>query len=62
MLEAYEDLLTVEETCEALRTSRNTVYALLRSGTLRGYRNGRTWRIPKLAGQEFILSQARLKI
>ena len=31
------------------------LYALLGSGELKGYRNGRVWRIPKLAVQEYIL-------
>ena len=55
MLEEYPDILTVEEACEALRVGNNALYALLGSGELKGYRNGRVWRIPKLAVQEYIL-------
>ena len=47
MLEAYDDLLTAEEACEALKVGKNALYALLASGQLKGYRNGRVWRIPK---------------
>jgi len=60
MLEDYADILTVDEACEALRVGYNALYALLKSGALKAYRNGRTWRIPKLAVQEYILKNARL--
>ena len=55
MLDNYNDILTVEETCEALRMGYNAVYSLLKKGRLKGYRNGRTWRIPKLAVVEYIV-------
>ena len=62
MLEEYPDILTVEEACEALRVGDNALYALLGSGELKGYRNGRVWRIPKLAVQEYILESMGKKI
>ena len=61
MFEGYADVLTVEETTEALRMGYNAVYKLLRSGELKGYRNGRVWMVPKLAVQEYILSKAKMK-
>ena len=61
MLEEYADILTAEEACEALRIGYNAMYDLLNSGKLKGYRNGRVWRIPKAAVQEYILTQANLK-
>ena len=61
MLEQYDDVMTTEEACEALKVGYNTLYELLNSGHLKGYRNGRTWRIPKLAVQEFILETAKLE-
>ena len=61
MFEEYGDVLTAEETCEALRIGYNALYDLLNSGKLKGYRNGRVWRIPRLALQEYILEQARLR-
>lgn len=60
MLEAYDDLLTAEEACEALKVGKNALYALLSSGQLKGYRNGRVWRIPKDAMIEYIRAQAKL--
>ena len=60
MFEEYGDVLTAEETCEALRIGYNALYDLLNSGKLKGYRNGRVWRIPRLALQEYITEQAKL--
>lgn len=61
MLETYDDLLTAEEACEALKIGKNALYELLSSGKLKAFRNGRVWRIPKQAVQEFIRSQAKLE-
>ncbi len=61
MFEEYGDVLTAEEACEALRIGYNALYDLLNSGKLKGYRNGRVWRIPRLALQEYIIEQARLR-
>ena len=56
MLEEYLDILTTEEACEARRVGYNALYDLLNSGKLKGFRNGRVWRIPKVALREFILN------
>ena len=61
MFEEYPDIMTVEEACEALRVGYNAMYVMLRDGTLKAYRNGRTWRIPKEAVREYILDQAKIK-
>ena len=60
MLEQYDDLLTAEEACEVLKMGKNTLYALLGSGELKAFRNGRVWRIPKEAVIEFIYTRCRL--
>lgn len=54
MFQGYDDLLTVEETCELLKMGRDAVYSLLHSGKLKSFRNGRVWRIPKQAIIDFI--------
>ena len=61
MFGEYPDILTAEEACEALRLGYNALYALLNSGKLKGYRNGRTWRIPKAALTEYILENSKIK-
>ena len=60
MFEEYADILTTEEACEVLRIGYNAIYELLNSGKLKGYRNGRVWRIPKMAVQEYILTRSNL--
>lgn len=60
MLEEYADILTVDEACEALRVGYNALYALLGSGELKAFRNGRAWRIPKVAIKDYILQSAKL--
>ena len=61
MFGEYPDILTAEEACEALRMGYNALYSLLSSGKLKGYRNGRTWRIPKMALTEYILENSKIK-
>lgn len=60
MFDEYPDILTTEEVSELLRASYNSVYALLDSGKLKGYRNGRVWRIPKESIKKYILDSANL--
>ena len=60
VLENYEDVMTVDETAEALRIGKNALYELLLNKKLRGYRNGRVWRIPKEAVIEFIRTQSHM--
>ena len=61
MFEEYADVLTAEEAREALRIGYNALYELLNSGKLKGFRNGRVWRIPKQAIQEYILTSIGTK-
>ena len=61
MLEDYPDILTVEEACEALRVGYNAVYDLLNAGKLKAYKNGRVWRIPKVAVKKYILENSQIQ-
>ena len=54
MLDDYSDILTCEEVREILYTGKNTLYTLLSTGKLRGFRVGKKWRITKLALYEYI--------
>ena len=60
VLENFEDILTPSEAAEALRGGMNRIYQILENGELKGFRNGRVWRVPKQAVIEYILTQARL--
>ncbi len=61
MLEEYQDILTVDEACEAMRMGYNAIYEILKSGQLKAYRVGRRWRIPKSAILKFISENAKLE-
>ena len=61
MFESYDDILTVEEACEALKIGYNSMNTLLHTDKIKGYRNGRVWRIPKAALVEYIQSSSKLK-
>ena len=61
MFEEFSDVLTAEDACDALRIGYNALYALLNNGKLKSFRNGRVWRIPKQAIQEYILTSIGAK-
>lgn len=61
MFESYDDVLTVEEACEALKIGYNAMYELLNTGKIKGYKNGRVWRIPKAALMEYIQNSSKLR-
>lgn len=47
MFEQYDDILTVPELAEALRIGTTQAYRLLKSGKLKGFKEGKDWKIPK---------------
>ena len=61
MLNDYSDILTVAEISETLYIGKNRVYELLENGSIKGFRIGRVWKVPKEALREYILSQSGLR-
>lgn len=59
MFSEYSEILTVAEVMELLYVGKNTVYALLQSGELKGFRIGRSWKIPRSSLQEYITNKCR---
>jgi excisionase family DNA binding protein len=53
--------MTTYEVTEALCIGKNRVYELLGNGSLKGFRIGNIWKIPKEAVIEYIMTQSRLK-
>lgn len=53
-------LITVEELCEELLIGKNLAYKLLANGTIKGFRIGRIWKIPRQSLNDFILQQSKL--
>ena len=54
MFEEYDDLLDVEAVQKMLHISRSRLYDLLHSGRIKGYQQGRVWRIPKQSVVQYI--------
>jgi len=61
MLEQYQEVLDVEDVCRIFRVGRNRIYKLLQTGQLGGFRLGRTWKIPRIALEAYLLQQANLR-
>lgn len=59
MLEQYRDVMDVYDAAEALCIGKNRVYELLGDGSLKGFRIGRVWKIPKKAVEDFINQNSR---
>lgn len=60
MFQNYNDILSVSDVCEILFIGRNRTYELLNSGLLKGFRVGRTWRIPKPNLETYIIQRCRV--
>lgn len=60
MFELYDDILTIEEVAEILKIGMTHAYRIVRSGQLKGYKEGKDWKIPKQALSEYVISHSRL--
>lgn len=60
MLDQYGDIMNVWDVADVLFIGKNRVYELLESKQLKGFWIGRTWKIPKEAVKEFIVTQSCL--
>ena len=61
MLEHYQDVMTTFDVAEVLCIGKNRVYELLGDGSLKGFRIGNVWKIPKEAVREYIMTQSKLE-
>lgn len=59
MFEMHNDILTIEELIEALYIGRNYAYKLLNTEEIKGFRVGRSWRIPRTFLEEFIINKCK---
>ena len=51
------EFLKVDDVMELLGIGRNTMYRLLNSGELKGFRIGRTWRVSRDAISDYIMQK-----
>lgn len=54
------EVLTVTEVMELLYIGKNTAYELLKSGELKGFRIGKTWRVPRANIDRYIEEKCKL--
>lgn len=60
MSDDYE-IWTTDEVMDYLLIGRNTIYELLRSGKIKAFKIGSSWKIPKKAVDDYIASESKLK-
>ena len=53
--------MTVEELCEELLIGKNLAYKLLANGSIKGFRIGRIWKIPRQSLNHFIIQESKLE-
>ena len=57
MFEQYDDILTLDEVCEALHIGKNTAYELLKSGQLKSFKCGKCYKFPRKCVEEFVMGR-----
>lgn len=55
------DLISVDELCEILSIGHNAAYTLLNGQKIKAFKIGRVWKISRMAVEQFILEQSKLK-
>lgn len=60
MFDSYDDILTVEEIAEILKIGKTQAYKIIRTGALKGYKEGKDWKIPKQSLCQYVLTQSHL--
>lgn len=61
MFVKYDDIMSVEDVMEALNIGRSKLYELLQNGQIKSWKM-KGYRIPKIAVQEYVYTQANLKM
>lgn len=60
MFETYDDILTITDVAEILKTGTTQVYKIVRSGQLKGYKEGKDWKITKQALIRYVKERSHL--
>ena len=60
MFESYDDILTIADVAEILKTGTTQFYKIVRSGDLKAYKEGKNWKIAKPALIEYVSRKSRL--
>lgn len=62
MFTEYGDIMTIDEVCEALMIGRNRCYHLLGDATIKGFRMGGVWKVPKEAVISYVRESSAARI
>ena len=54
MFESYDDILTITDVAEILKIGTTQAYKIVRSGELKGFKEGKDWKIPKSSLANYI--------
>lgn len=60
MFESYDDILTIADVAEILKTGTTQIYKIVRSGDLKAYKEGKNWKIAKPALIEYVSRKSHL--
>ena len=60
MFADYDDILKIEDVAEILRIGMSQAYKIVRTGKLKGYKEGRDWRILKQSLVKYVVEQSGL--
>ena len=52
------ELLTVEQLCQVLQIGKNIAYKLVQTCEIKGFRVGRSWKIPRDSVVEYIKNRS----
>ncbi|MEB4818887.1 helix-turn-helix domain-containing protein [Bacillus thuringiensis] len=62
MFDAYDDVVPIEDLMEMLDIGRNKAYELLKSGQIKSFKIGKSYRIPKMCIQNYVLAKVQIQI
>ena len=57
MFENFDDILNVDDVAKSLKIGTSDSYILVRSGIIQAFKEGRAWKIAKLALINYIMNQ-----
>ena len=55
------DIISIDELCSILSIGRNAAYSLLNDKKIKAFRIGKVWKVSRMAVEDFILTQSKLK-
>lgn len=58
MFDEFDDILTIEDVSLMLKIGMTQAYKIVRTGKLKGYKEGRDWKIPKQSLVKYVMEQS----